>query len=135
MLTFLGRVRQQDWMDASTPRLLSLQCIADEAAAGVRTNWYASLQDLLSKVFWGEIIDYNTTDAATGRVEVDICMARWRESYHSTTVWSGLPADPRTAPSDGVTMCTYHAWLASDLPTDGSHGNAAPCITVPTVSY
>jgi hypothetical protein len=61
-------------------------------------------------------------------------MARWREFYHST-VWSGLAADPRVAPLDGVTMCTYHAWFASDLPTDGSHWKAAPRITVPSVSY
>jgi hypothetical protein len=70
-----------------------LQCIADEAA-GVRNNWYSSLQDVLSKVFWGEMIDSNTIDPATGRVEVDMCMARWREFYYNT-VWSGLAADPR----------------------------------------
>jgi hypothetical protein len=72
----------------------------------------------------------DTIDVAMGRVEVDMCMARWREFYHST-VWSGLAADPRIAPSDGVTMCTYHAWFASDLP---SHWKAPPCITVPGVS-
>jgi hypothetical protein len=35
----------------------------------------AMLQDLLPKVFSGEMIGSSTIDAATGRVEVDKCMA------------------------------------------------------------
>jgi hypothetical protein len=38
---------------------------------------------VVNKVFLGEMIDSSTIDAATGRVEVDMCMARWREFYHS----------------------------------------------------
>jgi hypothetical protein len=131
MLTFLRRVLQLDGREYA--KIAMLQCIADEAA-GVTKNWYSALQGLLSKVFWGEVIDSTTIDVANGRVEVDMCMTRWREFYHRT-VWNGLVADPRRAPRDKVTMCTYHAWFASDLPTDGSHWNAAPCITAPNVSY
>jgi hypothetical protein len=83
-------------------KIAMLDCIADEAA-GVRTNWYSALQDLLSKVFWGQMIDSSTIDVATGQVEIDMCMTRWRDFYHRT-VWTGLAVDPRTAPTDGVTM-------------------------------
>jgi hypothetical protein len=48
----------------------------------------------------------------------------------------GLASDPPTAPSDRVTLCTYHAWFATDLPLHGEHWRkAAPCITAPNVSY
>jgi hypothetical protein len=63
-----------------------------------------------------------------------MCMARWRHFYHTST-WHGLAADPRTAPSDRATLCTYHAWFATDLPADGAHWSCAPCITAPNVPY
>ena len=130
MLTFLRRVLLLDGREYA--KIAMLQCIAD-AAAGATQNWYSTLQGILSKVFLGEI-DSTIIDVAIGRVEVDICMSRWRDFFHRT-VWSGLVADPRAAPTDRVTMCTYHAWFASDLPNDGNHWNAAPCITAPNVAY
>jgi hypothetical protein len=60
---YFRRVLQLDGREYG--KIAMLQCI--DEAAGVRTNWYASLQDLLSKVFWEEMIDSNTSDAATGR--------------------------------------------------------------------
>jgi hypothetical protein len=78
------------------------------------------------------------TNVATGRVEIDMCMTRWRDFYHRT-VWTGLAVDPRTAPTDGVTTVgapIMHAWFASDsVPTDGSHWKPAPCITAPNTPY
>jgi hypothetical protein len=80
----------------------------------VRTNWYSALQDLvLSKVFWGQMIDSSTIDVATGRVEIDMCMTRWRDFYHRTSMdwaWRWTHAPPRQMESDYG--CTYHAWFA-----------------------
>jgi hypothetical protein len=81
------------WMGVSMPTLLCLMYSADEAA-GVRTNWYSALQDLLlyvtAKVFWGQMIDSSTIGVATGRVEIDMCMTRWRDFYHHTVChWVG----------------------------------------------
>jgi hypothetical protein len=81
-----------------------------------------------------ENIDSTTIDITSGRVEVDVCMHRWRDFYHRT-VWHGLASDPLTAPSDRVTLCTYHAWFATDLPAHGEHWKVAPCIITPSVSY
>jgi hypothetical protein len=63
MLTFLRRILQLDGREYA--KIAMLDCIADEAA-GVRTNWYSALQDLLSKVFLGQMIDSSTIDVATG---------------------------------------------------------------------
>jgi hypothetical protein len=119
------------------PKLLCSDCIADEAA-GVRTNWYSALQDLLSKVFWGQMIHSSTIDVATGQVEIDMCMTRWRDFYGTALCglggWRWTATHP-AAPTDGVTRCTYLAWFASDLPTDGSHWKPAPCITAPNIPY
>lgn len=131
MLKFLTRILQLDGREYV--KIAMLECIADEGM-GVRNNWYSTLQSLLSRVFWGESIDSTTIDVATGRVEVDMCMTRWRDFFHRT-VWLGMAADPRTAPSNRVTLCTYHEWFASDLPSDGSHWLVAPCIVAPNVSY
>jgi Reverse transcriptase (RNA-dependent DNA polymerase) len=131
MLQFLNRILQLDGQEYA--RIAMLECIADEALGG-RQNWYSTLQSLLSHVSWGELIDSATIDVAIGRVEVDVCMTRWRDFYHRT-VWHGMAADPRTAPTRRVTLCTYHVWFATDLPSGGSHWIVAPCITAPNVSY
>jgi hypothetical protein len=78
-----------------------LDCIADEAA-GVRTNWYSALQDLLSKVFWGQMIDSSTIDVAAGRVEIDMCMTRWRDLAITALCGLGWRWIHGTAPTDGA---------------------------------
>jgi hypothetical protein len=132
MLSFLSRILQLD--DREYAKLAMLECIADTTMRGVRMNWYFTLQQMLARVSQGVFDDPSTIDVAAGRVEVDLCMIRWREYYY-TKVWGGLAADPRTAPSSKVTLCTYHSWFAADLPADGAHWRCAPCITAPTISY
>ena len=133
MLSFLRRILHLD--DREYAKLAMLECIADSAVRGGRTNWYSTLQSLLAaRVSHAVFDDSSTIDVAAGRVEVDMCMAKWREYYH-TSIWGGLAGDPRTAPSEKVTLCTYHAWFASDLPIDGIHWSCAPCITAPNVLY
>jgi hypothetical protein len=61
MLKFLRRILQLDGREYAKIAMFDCTGIADEAA-GVRTNWYSALQDLLSKVFWGQMIDSSTID-------------------------------------------------------------------------
>lgn len=132
MLAFLRRVLQLD--DREYVKLAMLDCIAAATTSTSTKNWFSALTDLLHKVFWAEDIDSATIDVVTGRVEVDLCLTRWRDFYHRS-VWHGLAPDPLTAPSHRVTLCTYHAWFSTDLPAHGEHWKAAPCITTPNVSY
>ena len=133
MLTFLRRVLQMD--SREYVRLAMLECVADASVGGAGIdNWYNKLQCMLAHVSHGVFDDPAAINVAVGWVDVDYCMARWRSYYH-TSVWHGLAPDPRTAPSAGATLCTYHTWFASDLPTDGAHWSCAPCITAPNVPY
>jgi hypothetical protein len=68
MLKLLGRFRQlDDW--ACVCKTAMLACVSADEVAGVRTNWCSALQDLLSQVFWGGVVDSSTIDVASGRVK------------------------------------------------------------------
>lgn len=67
-------------------------------------------------------------DPHNGVVRVADCMSAWRMHHHDR-VWGALGADPRTAESTGVTLCTYHNWFATDLPEGGDHWTPHPCLT------
>ena len=113
------------------------ECIHDAVSVAGRSgldNWYSRLQSLLAHVSHGVFDDPAAIDVDTGWVDVDLCMVRWRSFYH-THVWHGLASNPRTAPSIGATLCTYHTWFATDLPADGAHWKCAPCITAPNIPY
>jgi hypothetical protein len=133
MLTFLSRVLQLE--SGEYVKLAMLECIADASAGGAGSNnWYKKLQSLLAHVSHGVFDDPAAVNVGEGWVDVDMCMSRWRSFYH-THVWHGLTSTPRTAPSVGATLCTYHAWFASDLPANGARWSCAPCITAPNVPY
>jgi hypothetical protein len=79
MLTFLRRVLQLH--DRSEyVQIAMLDCMADTTASATTINWFSALSDLLRKMFLLEDIDSATIDVALGRVEVDVCMNRWRAS-------------------------------------------------------
>jgi hypothetical protein len=67
-------------------------------------------------------------------VDVDACMSAWR-AHHHAAAWGGLATNPRSAPSAGVTMCTYHQWFATDLPVDGGHWDMAPQLSTPRLPW
>jgi hypothetical protein len=71
---------------------------------GCENKLVNALHDLLSQVFWGQIgLMMALLDVATGRVEIDTCMTRWRDFYHrlsrrvNRTVYVDWAVDPRTA--------------------------------------
>jgi hypothetical protein len=134
MLTFLRRVLQLH--DREYVKTAMLDCMADATASATTINWFSALSDLLRKMFLLEDIDSATIDATLGRVEVDVCMNRWRAFYHRS-VWHGLASDP---PGALHLLTESHCapttpWFATDLPLHGEHWKAAPCITAPNVSY
>jgi hypothetical protein len=65
---------------------------------------------------------------------IDRIKAKWR-SHYQTKVWSNLPTDPRTAPSDNIKICTYHNWFAPPLPTGGQKWEPAHYILHPQLPY
>jgi hypothetical protein len=134
MLTFLRRVFELD--SREYVQIAMLDCIADASVVGTASvdNWYSKLQSLLALVSHGVFDDPAAIDVGAGCVNVDLCMARWRRYYH-ISAWHGLSSNPRTAPSEGATRCTYHTWFAADLPADGAHWSCAPCITASNVPY
>jgi hypothetical protein len=134
MLTFLRRVLELN--SREYVRLAMLECIDDASIGGPvpMDNWYSKLQSLLALVSHGVFNDPAAIDVGAGCVDVDLCMTRWRSYYHNSA-WRGLSSNPRTAPSEGATRCTYHTWFATDLPADGAHWSCAPCITAPYVPY
>jgi hypothetical protein len=93
-----------------------------DARVSDANNWFSKLSKLLTHVHAGTLPS-DALHSSDGSVDVDKCMTLWRKHQYTT------------APTDGVTRCTYHAWFASDLPTDGSHWKPAPCITAPNIPY
>jgi hypothetical protein len=128
MLAFLDDVLALD--DGAYAKIAMLDCIED-ARNAVVSNWFSQLTKLLTHVHGG-----TPTDAlcADGAVDVDKCLMLWRRHHH-TTVWRNLPSDPRTAPSDNVTLTTYHRSFGVDLPVDDGHWEPAPCITADNIPY
>jgi hypothetical protein len=128
MLAFLDGVLAMD--DGAYAKIAMLDCIAD-ASAGVN-NWFSKLSKLLAHVNGGT----TPTDALhpDGSVDVDKCLMLWRKHHH-TTVWDGLSSDPRTAPSDNITLCSYNSLFAVPLPDAHDHWRPAPCITADNIPY
>ena len=130
MLAFLDGVLAMD--DGEYAKIAMLDCIEDARNAGVN-NWYSKLSKLLTHVNGGT----PPTDALhpDGTVDVDRCLVLWRKHHH-TTVWGSLATDPRTAPSEDVTLCTYAAYFATGLDSSGAtHWRPAPCITATNIPY
>ena len=140
MLAFLEAVLDLD--DGEYAKVAMLDCIADARIAGV-DNWFSKLSSLLAHVNGGVV----PAEAMhpDGAVNVDDCLALWRR-YHHDTVWGNLAGDPRTAPSKGVALVTYHTWFSGSCCNahgEGGHvehmGDAhwrpAPCITADNIPY
>ena len=128
MLKFLDSVLAMD--DGEYAKLAMLDCI-HHANAGHK-NWFDKLMQLVKHCTGG------TLPAAAlqcdGTVDVEQCLTLWRQYYYRT-VWSDLHHDPRTAPSENITLCTYHTYFASDLPADGGLWSCAPCIAASNIPY
>jgi hypothetical protein len=92
-----------------------LDCVAN-TGAGVN-NWFSKLSNLLRNVHGGTMPEHAMR--IDGSVDVQRCL-ELRRKYHHTIVWGNLSTDPRKAPRDNVTMCTYHYWFGTDL-TDEDH--------------
>ena len=127
MLAFLDSVLALD--DGEYAKIAMLDCIADARSAGV-SNWFSKLSKLLTHVHDGT--PQADVLGPDGTVDVDNCLMLWRRYYH-TSIWRNLHNDPRTAPSENVSLVTYHRWFASNLPEDDSHWRPAPCITADNI--
>jgi hypothetical protein len=128
MLTFLDNVLAMD--DGEFAKVAMLDCIA-QAAAGAR-NWFSSVVKLLSHCNGGSLPTHALQ--TTGHVHVEECLRIWRKHQYAT-VWGNLHADPRTAPSDNVTLCVYHSYFGTDLPANGDTWSCAPCISSDYIPY
>jgi hypothetical protein len=128
MLTFLDSVLDMD--DGEYAKVAMLDCI-HHANAGHK-NWFARLLQLVKHCAGGvlppAVLQHD------GTVDVENCLLVWRQ-YHYHTVWNGLHPDPRTAPSENVTLCTYHSYFATDIPEDGGVWSCAPCIAASNIPY
>jgi hypothetical protein len=129
MLAFLDSVLALD--DGEYAKIAMLDCIVDAGSSGTN-NWFSKLSELLTHVHGGTLpVDALHTD---GSVNVDKCLNLWRKHQH-TTVWGNLSTDPRTAPGDDVTLCTYHAWFAEPIDLQHSHWRPASCIRATNIPY
>jgi hypothetical protein len=100
MLAFLDRVLALN--DGEYVKMAMLDCIADARSDGT-INWFSKLSKLLTHVNGGTLPVHALH--SDGYVDVDKCLALWRKHQH-TFVWGNLSADPRTAPSENVSMFT-----------------------------
>jgi Reverse transcriptase (RNA-dependent DNA polymerase) len=130
MLMFHDRVQALD--DREYVKIAMQDCIAD-AHRGI-TNWASHVNKLVTHVSADASFRALHPVAGGTNVDVDRCLSSWRKHYH-TIIWRGLEPDPRVAPTDNITLCTYHAWFASDLPDDDGCWAPAPCITAHNVPY
>jgi Reverse transcriptase (RNA-dependent DNA polymerase) len=130
MLAFLDSVLALD--DGEYVKIAMLDCIRDARDVGV-DNWFSKLSNLLTHVHGGTVpVDALLTD---GSVNVDKCLTLWRKHQH-TAIWGNLSADPRTAPRDNVTLCTYHAWFAEPIDDERhQHWRPASCIRATNIPY
>lgn len=87
----------------------------DYRVHGIR-NWSSSLFTTLQYIGIDtcNITSFDFFDSD----QIRDCMSKWRNFYCDKT-WSNLPADPRSAPSDDIKICTYHNWFAPPLPAPG----------------
>jgi hypothetical protein len=128
MLTFLDSVLGM--ADGEHTKVAMLDCIA-QANTGAR-NWFSHLRDLLNRCAGGTVPSSALRD--DGTVNVQECLLLWRQ-HHYRVVWGSLHPDPRTAPSDNITLCTYHAYFATPLPAGGEEWSCAPCIAANNIPY
>lgn len=129
MLTFLDNVLAMD--DAEYTKVAMLDCIA-QAATGA-SNWFSCLTRLLAHCAGGSLPLHALQQDGTS-VDVEECLRIWR-LHHYHAVWGNLHPDPRTSPSDNVTLSTYHAYFATSLPDDGGEWACAPCIAASNIPY
>jgi Reverse transcriptase (RNA-dependent DNA polymerase) len=118
---------------ADVCRKAMLECIDwahQPAGVDLRGAWVQQLVALVAHVCPADVPLIDLIDLPRSHLDVDACMRAWRSHYHAT-VWGGLAADPRTAPSLDVTMCTYHRCFAMDLPIAGEHWLMPPHLTTP----
>jgi hypothetical protein len=118
---------------ADVCRKAMLECIDwahQPAGVDLRGAWVQQLVALVAHVCPADVPLTDLIDLPRSHLDVDACMRAWRSHYHAT-VWGGLAADPRTAPSLDVTMCTYHRCFAMDLPVAGEHWLMPPHLTTP----
>ncbi len=107
-----------------------LECAACMHPTGdIRGTWARTLTSLVEHVCPSGTPVSALIDLPHGHVDVDACMCAWRTYYHDC-VWGALAMDPRSGPSDGATLCTYHNWFAHDLPANGEHWHMASCLDV-----
>lgn len=128
MLTFLDSV--MGMADGEFTKVAMTDCIA-QANAGAR-NWFSHLRDLLNRCAGGTVP--SSALQHDGTVNVQECLLLWRQ-HHYRTVWGSLHPDPRSAPSDNITLCTYHAYFATPLPSGGEEWLCAPCIAANHIPY
>jgi hypothetical protein len=96
--------------------------------------WVRQLVALISHVCHADTPLSALIDLPSLHLDTDACMSAWRSHYHASA-WGGLAVDPRTAPSTGITMCTYHNWFAADLPEDGKHWEMAAHLRTPRLPW
>jgi hypothetical protein len=128
MLTFLDSVLDMD--DGELAKVAMLDCIA-QANAG-RQNWFSAVTKLLAHCNGGAL----PTNALRpdGTVHVEDCLRIWRRHQHDA-VWGNLHADPRTAPSENISLCTYHNYFGATLPEGGDAWKCAPCVAADYIPY
>jgi hypothetical protein len=129
MLTFLDSV--MGMADGEYTKVAMMDCIA-RANAGSR-NWFSHLRGLLNQCAGG-IVPSSAMHPDGTVVNVQECLRIWRQ-HHYNTVWGNLHPNPRTAPSDNITLCTYHAYFATPLPEGGDAWTCAPCIAANNIPY
>jgi hypothetical protein len=128
MLTFLDNVLAMD--DGELAKVAILDCIA-QANVGAR-NWFSELSQLLTRCNGGTLPSHALQ--TNGVVDVEECLRVWRKHQHDA-VWGNLHADPRTAPSTNITLCTYHNYFGTSLPEGGEAWSCAPCIAADHIPY
>ncbi len=129
MLSFLDSVLEMD--DGEYAKVAMLDCI-HHANAGCM-NWFGRLLRLAKHCAGGSMPAAAVLADGTA-VDVEQCLLLWRK-FQYRTVWGNLHHDPRTAPSENITLCTYHRYFATDLPEDSSVWSCAPCISAANIPY
>jgi hypothetical protein len=134
MLKFVENILALPTVDVC--RQAMLDCIewCQRSDTDLRGAWIRQLVALIAHVCPADTPLLELIDLPRLHLDIDACMAAWR-AHHHDAAWGGLAADPRTAPSANVTMCTYHRWFAMDLPVAGEHWLMPPHLTTPRVPW
>jgi hypothetical protein len=131
MLTFLDSV--MGMADGEFAKVAMMDCIAQATILGLGTGSVQPPERSAQNRCAGGTVPSSALQH-DGTVNVQECLMLWRQ-HHYHTVWGSLHPDPRTAPSDNITLCTYHAYFADPLPARGEVWSCAPCIAANSIPY